>query len=107
MALWGKCTFKQYQILLFSQSLSLYITKRLSATQERFYYIRKCAKSALKQSDSVANSTVQGAGKKRLVETQRRPSVRHIYKALRRGMKGLPRGSSRSTLVGSEYRIFW
>lgn len=50
---WDKCTFKQYCLF--------YVTKKhLGATQACFYYIWKCAKSALKQSDSVMNSTVQG-----------------------------------------------
>lgn len=70
----------------------------------------KCAKSALKQSDSVANSNVQGTGRctgsSRETLVQTLSPTYCIYKALRIRFKGHTSSLSTVSSVRSEYRIF-
>lgn len=58
--LWGKCTFREFH-LFFTRNKK---KTHQSATKGTCLVLSgKCAKSALKQSDSVANSNVQGTGR--------------------------------------------
>lgn len=104
MVLWGKCTFREFHLS--------HVTKtHESATMGTCLALSgKCAKSALKQSDSVASSNVQGTGRctglSRETAAQTLIPTHCIYKALRIRFKGHTSSLITASSVWSEYRIF-